>query len=279
MKMRQKMLLLFCVFIMTVWCLAPSVSAKENTEQTVFDLGNLLSEEERQSLAEETEKLQEEHKMNFIVLTTFDAQGKSARDYADDFYMDQGFYEDGKKGGIAFLIDMDNRELWISTAGDMRYYVSDAEVEEILDAGYPWVGDGQYYRCFTEMLDCADTVVDRGLSSKDYLIDENGNITRYRSITPFEILFGFAAALLAAGIPCAVILGRYKVRTGKYSYNWKSNSDVRITDKQDYFVNQIVTRRRIPKNPPPSAGGLGGGGSSIHTSSGGGSFGGGGRKF
>ena len=130
------------------------------------------------------------------------------------------------------------------------------------------------------MLISTDEVVDRGLSSDDYLIDENGNIIRYHSLKLWEIILALAAAILAAVVPCAVVFGKYKVHFGGYVYNWRENSLVTFSDKQDRFLNQIVTHRHIPKNPPPGGGGsAGGGGSSVHTSSGGGSFGGGGRNF
>lgn len=268
------------LFLAVFLCLRiQGVKASDVQERTVYDYGELLTGSQEESLTEKTQGLCEKHHMNFIILTTADAGGKSAQEYADDFYMDQGFYDDGKKGGITMLIDMDNREVWLSTAGDMRYYVSDAEVEEILDAGYDYLTDGQMYQCFVSMLRMTDQIVDRGLSPEDYLIDENGNITRYHSIKLWEAVLALIGALAAAGIPCAVILGKYKVHFGGYAYNWRENSSITYREKQDRLVNQIVTHRHIPRNPPPSSGGHGGGGSSVHTSGGGGSFGGGGRSF
>lgn len=275
---RRKEILFAAAFFMMVFFSIP-VQAAEGQEQTVFDYGDLLTDSEESELTRQTLELSGKHEMNFIILTTADAKGKSAQEYADDFYMDQGFYDDGKKGGITMLIDMDNRQVWLSTAGDMRYYVSDDEVEEILDAGYDELEEGYMYSCFERMLECTDRVVDRGLSSEDYLIDENGNITRYHSLKGWEIIAALVFALLAAGIPCGIIVGRYKVHFGGYTYRWRENSEVAYHDKQDRLVNQVVTHRHIPKDPPPGSGGHGGGGSSIHTSSGGGSFGGGGRSF
>ena len=50
--------------------------------------------------------LAENFNMNFVILTTDDAEGKEAEVYADDFYMDNGFYDDGKDGGAIYIIDM-----------------------------------------------------------------------------------------------------------------------------------------------------------------------------
>ena len=267
-------------FVVTGTDVLTVYGASDGSVTYVVDQADILSPQEEQAIETRIEEMSQKWKQDFVVVTTNDAEGKDSEEYADDFYMDHGFYDDGKKGGITMLIDMDNREVWISTAGDMRYYVSDREVEEILDAGYDNLKRGEMYSCFANMLISTDEVVDRGLSSDDYLIDENGNIIRYHSLKLWEIILALAAAILAAVVPCAVVLGKYTVHFGGYVYNWRENSLVAFSDKQDRFLNQIVTHRHIPKNPPPGGGGsAGGGGSSVHTSSGGGSFGGGGRNF
>ena len=70
------------------------------------------------------------------------------KSYADDFYMDNGYYDNGMDGGILFLIDMDNRQVWISTAHDMRYYLTDERLEDVIDAGYEELTEEKYALCF-----------------------------------------------------------------------------------------------------------------------------------
>ena len=82
---------------------------------------------------------------------TRDAQGKDAEAYADDYYDTHGYGENG----VLFLIDLDNGQVWISTAGAMIRFLTDARIEEVLDAGYEALQAGQYAggfgRCWTPL--------------------------------------------------------------------------------------------------------------------------------
>jgi len=258
-----------------------SLQAAAAEGKQVFDQSGLMSLQEVSSITEKADVLREKYQMNFVIVTTNDAEGKTATAYADDFYMDYGFYDNEEKGGAIFLIDMDNRELRIETAGNMQYYLTDDRIEQVLDAGYNNLTEGQYYDCFSNLLEQTQAFIEEGVPSNQYIYDtETGEIKRYRSIRPIEILIAVLAALLAGGITCAAVIGKYRLKWGTYKYPFREKSSLALTGKEDRFINQIVNTRHIPRNPPPSAGGGGGAGrSSTHTSGGGGSFGGGGRKF
>lgn len=248
----------------------------------VYDDAGLFSAREAAQLEEKAQTLYEAHHMNFVLVTTDDADGRAAREYADDFYMDHGFYENGARGGITLLIDMDNRELYVSTAGDMRYYITDARVEEILDAGYDEVADGEYAQAMENMLKKTDALIRKGIPGGQYLYDEEtGRIVRYKSLTAAELCIAVLIPLLLAGGVCLMVVRKYS-HVEKYQYAVGQNADIHFRSRTDRLVNQFVTKRHIPKSPPPGSGGGHGGGSgrtTVHTSGGGGSFGGGGRKF
>ena len=129
---------------------AGPLSARAAVSQ-VADLGELLSDEEETALAARMEQLEEEWKQAFVIVTTRDAQGKDAEAYADDYYDTHGYGENG----VLFLIDLDNGQVWISTAGAMIRFLTDARIEEVLDAGYEALQAGQYAggfgRCWTPL--------------------------------------------------------------------------------------------------------------------------------
>lgn len=259
-----------------MWLAVPVQAAGEQ----VFDQADLLSEQEEAELEQRAGELKDAYQMNIVLVTTDDAAGKSARKYADDFYMDNGFYNNDEKGGALFLIDMDNREVYVSVSGDLMTYLTDNKQERVINAGYDSVADGDYADSFRKMLDQTEEYLVSGIDSNQYLYDqETGKITRYRSLTLVEVGIALVAALAAAGIAGAAVIGKYRLKWGSYRYPFKEKSSLDLTVSNDHFRNQIVTTRRIPKNPPPSGGGGGGGRTTTHTSSGGGSFSGSGRKF
>lgn len=266
------LLLFLCIFLPGILALAE--------EEQIFDQAELLDSRQIQQIREQTDLLREKHQMNFVIVTTNDAMGKDTEDYADDFYMDHGFYDNGKAGGLTLLIDMDNRQVWISTAGDMIYYLTDDRIQEVIDRGYEQLKNGEYAACFLNMLEGAADYVEEGIPSDLYIRDtETGKIVKYRSILPWEAALAVAIALAAAAGAAVWVVGSYRMKWGTYKYPYESKSSMKLYVKNDRFVNQVVTTRHIPRNPPPSGGGGGGSVSSTHSSSGGGTFGGGGRGF
>lgn len=275
--MRKKRLQPYVAFAFL--CLtAPCLEALGAGEAQVFDQADLLNEDQEERLESRAEELKDEWEMNFLLVTTEDAQGKESQEYADDFCMDHGFYDNGARGTAALLIDMDNRNVWVSTSGDMIYYLTDARIEDVIDAGYEQLRAGDYEACFANMLDRTGEYLDAGIEDDQYTYDaETGRIVRYRSIEPFEMWLAILIALAAAVGSCVWVIGSYRMKWGAYQYPYREKGRLKLDVERDVFTNQVVTTRRIPKDPPPSDGG--GSVSSTHTSSGGGKFGGGGRSF
>lgn len=244
----------------------------------VYDYANLLSDKEEAELEERVAGLEEDWDMNFVILTIEDAQGKSAMDYADDFYMDQGYYDNERRGGVIYLIDMDNREVRVETAHDMLYYLTDKRVDAVIDAGYEELTEGYYYGCFWYMMDQTEEFLEDGIPAGQYTYDsETGEIRVYRSITSGEAVLAILAAILAGAAACLYVRFSYRKKYTTYRYPWQEKGQFQARKKTDHIVNQVVTSRRIPKDPPPDSDG--GNITTTHDSSGGGTFGGGGRSF
>lgn len=256
----------------------PAVRSAGQQETTghVYDQAGLLDGEEAESLEQRCQEVETEDQIHILLVTVSDTRGKTSEEYADDFY-DSVYPEEKDENGMAVLINMEDREMWISTAGIMRYYLSDREIDQMLDRMYSRITEQDYAGALESAVDSAVEAIERGVSSRDYLIDENGKVIRYRRVTPFE-----AALAAAVGIGCFCLV-YFGVR---YSYQKKIKSDargyaranvVKHREEKDLLIDRHVTVRKIPRNPPPGQGG--GGGSSVHTSSSGRSHGGGGRSF
>lgn len=274
--------------IMTVMFLWAGVfSAMETFAESdyVYDYADLLTTEEEAELQNYAETFKSEWKMNFLVVTTDDADGKSSMDYADDFY-DARFPEDTEADGILYLIDMDNREIYLSTCGTAIRYLTDSRIDRILDEAFEDVADGDYYETFVTFFDETGDYLNQGIPSDQYNDDtETGERDYYydsyeepKRITMTEFLIALAAALAAAGGTVSFIVAKYQLKFEDFHYNAYTDSEMQLSVKEDRLVNQFVTHRRIPRNNG-SAGGGGGSRSSVHRSSSGRSHGGGGRRF
>lgn len=282
MKRFRYVFVLFLAFAM----LFPVASVNAQTSY-VYDEADLLTEIEETELQNLAQSMQEQWNMNFLVVTTSDAEGKSAREYADDFY-DVCFPEDDQEDGVCYLIDMDHREIYLSTCGIAIRYLTDQRIERVLDAAYEKIAEGDYYGTFTAFFEETEKYLSMGIpqdqynydtetGERDYYKDSYEDYERPKELTGGEFLFALIAALAAAGITVGVIVGKYQLRFEDFHYDAYTDSRVELTMRSDRLTNTFVTHRKIPRNDGNSGGG--GSRSSVHTSSSGRSHGGGGRSF
>lgn len=248
-------------------------------EYRVQDDAQLFSDSEIQKMESLSEEIQDQYQMNVLVMTCEDAEGKESNEVLEEAYEEYGLAENDARGGIALIIDMDNRELNLVAERDMSYYITNYREEQIYDAGQTAASDGEYGKAMIAMLRKTKGYLADGIPDNQYTYDtETGKIARYHSLSAEEALIAFFAALAVAGIVTIVLYRNYTV-VKKYKYSVQQNARIHITSQQDRLVNQFVTHRRIERE---SSGGGGGdsGRTSTHHSSGGHTYSGGkGRGF
>lgn len=267
---------IFCLFI-GVW--SPNVGNAQDTR--VFDNASLFSTSEAEQLESSVSALREKMNMDVAIVTTDDAEGKTPREFADDYYDEMGLGMGNGESGVLFLIDMDNREIYIATAGKMITYLTDDRIESILDMAYEGVSAGDYYDSAASFLSGVEQYFDDGIVGNQYQYDEEtGEITRYRSLEVYEVMIAIAVSLGVGGAFYGIVAHRYSGRSGLYKFPVRQNSKVRLTNQQDTFINRTITKVPIRTDRGPGGGGGSGGGrSTVHRSGGGGMRGGGGRGF
>lgn len=264
----------------------------DSAGQKVYDEADLLHPQEEAYLESLCVQMAQKLELDIVLVTTDDARGKSSRDYADDFYDDGEFGYEGPYGsGVLLLIDMDNRELYLSTAGDAIWKITDSEVERILDAVYGYVSDGDYYNTFAEFLPALQkftensSIADNVTGEYDPEDDEYDLIEKEEEPKSFlekalDPAMSFVRAIISAvagGVTTLICAFKRKPKVTVSSRNYQSGP-VRRNHYTDQFLHTTVTQRRI-QSESRSSGGGGGGHSSSHRSSGGHSHGGGGRRF
>lgn len=152
----QKLLVLFSL-VAAVWCrtgmtvLAGERYRNENTGYPVLveDDADLLTDEEEDDLAELMKGITE---YGGVALKTIDYNSQSTQSYIRDYYADTF----GQGSGTVFLIDMDNRNIWIHSNGRIYRVITRSYADTITDNVYKYASDADYYGCcheaFSEML-------------------------------------------------------------------------------------------------------------------------------
>lgn len=266
--------------------------AASEEEQRVYDQAGLFSSKERDELEQEIRELRESLGMDVALVTTENAGGKTAEQYADDFYDSYGFGAGEDYSGVLYLMDMDNRELYISTCGDMIRVLTDERIEDMLDNGIGYMGDQSYMKCAQRFLLDVRFWYEKGIEEDQYNIDrDTGEISWYqakpkRSIRWYELLLAFGVSAFCAGSVCGKVKRDYAMnqerrQASNYYMAYRADAAFRFRNQNDVLSNSHITRQRIPKSTPVrSSGGSGHSGrSTTHRSSSGRSHGGGGRKF
>lgn len=275
-KKRRKREAVLFVFIF-VLCFAHPVRAAAPADQ-VYDGAGLLSETEIGTLTDTVDALEEKTGWDVMIVTVDDPAVSSVRTYAEEMFDKLTKKDDG----IIYLLDMNGRELYLATAGEAIHYMTDARIDEAIADAVSYAGDGAYAYALNVMVTDTMDFYEAGIPENHGVYDEeDGSYTYYhekpeRSLKFGEIMGAVIIAAAAAVIFCLVIIGKYRLKFGRYHYDIYANSSVELSRKEDRLINQFVTRRRIPKSPPPSGGG---GTSTVHHGAGGRSFGGGGGKF
>ena len=266
-------LLYFLVLTVTGADALTVYGAQSDSAAYVVDQADLLSNQEEEIIENQIEEMSQKWKQDFVVVTTNDAEGKNSEEYADDYYDYHGYQENG----VLYLVDLDNGNVWISTCGSMIRFLTDSRIDRVIDAGYSQLKAHNYGEGFLAMLDQTEDYMEAGIPDNQYTYDvETGKVSRHYGLTAWEIIIALLLGLGAGGIVFASVNARYNMKAGTYSYPFREKGKVQFIRRDDVFVNQTVTRRKIPKNPPS---GGGGGRSSVHTSSSGRSHGGGGRSL
>lgn len=251
----------------------PTAAAASTTH--IEDDADLFSDTQIQQLETDAAALGKEIKGEVYIHTTFD--------YIDDMQYYSNVYLKGKVGetgnGAVLVIDMNQRNYYISTMGNMIDFITDSRLETMKQGVEDSLRNGDNFGAATSYLTDAKKYVKAGVPGGHYRIDsETGKITYYKVLTATEILIALAAAAVAAIAFFVVIKSKYQLKMGTYKYPYQQNSEVNLTVNENRLINSFVTTRRIPRNNS-SGGGFGGGGGSTTNSSGGGTFGGGGGSF
>lgn len=170
------------------------VGQTQASEQRVFDQADLVEEADEIALEQEIAALEDTYHMEVVLVTITDAQGKSAKAYAEDYY-DDNFGEDG----MLMLIDMDNRELYITYTGSMLRYFTDARQDYIEDHLYPYIADGNYADGFYMFLEDAEKYLKQGIPKGQYTVAEQTTEDKVKALfiqLPVALILSFGIGFL-----------------------------------------------------------------------------------
>ena len=266
-----RLIILLTLFFIPVFVKAADYRVpKVDTSQRVYDYANLLTEEQKQDLYNQSMEYLETYKYELIFVTI--DQNPYGTSPTDDRYMElyaEDFVEYNEiKNSVILLIDMDNRGYTVSAYWDTILIFDDARKSQIISNAKPYLVSGDYYGAFNQMSSDVTKYTQAGIpsSNKDYCIDKDTG--RYYNCAPRRVNW-LVATLVGVGLTLIIFfihLRKYKgirLATNANAYLKQCTHGARV----DQFLTTFTSKVRRSHD---SGGSGGGGGSSISLGSGGG---------
>ena len=267
--LRKLMLFVMSVSIMSVF-LGFSVSSAAGKKSVIDDAGLIKASDEKE-LDKKIKNIQKD-KFDVVILTVKSLDGKSAQDYADDYYDNNDYGLDNEKSGALFLVSKGDRKYHISTKGAGIKAFTDYGIGRIKEEIKPYLSDGDYFNACDEFLNITKDFVKAYKDGTPYDTDNPYNEEiDYVILEVIALVIAFVIALISVGIM------RLRMNTAKLkgtAMEYIKKGSFKLTSEKDIFMYSTVTKTAKPKDNDNSAGG-----STTHVSSSGSEHGGGGGSF
>lgn len=260
---------LICLTMLIIFLSPTSLTADQ---KSVYDQANLFSEAEVIDLEAKIKSIANVYDMDIIILSTLDTNNKTCQEYADDFYDDNDLGKGIDKSGILLLIDMDNRELHLSTSGAAIKYFTDQRQENILEnITANGLGDKEYYKASIAFLNSSKDYLNKGIpSSRPAALSKPK-----KSLGLIDGAISLGSGAIASALFFFKTKSSYEMKNPIKQSNFKVNSKVNLLQKQDILLDTVTTNRVISKANKDDSDVT----STTHTAASGKTHGGSGKKF
>lgn len=208
------------------------------------DDADLLTVDEEELLAEQMQEITAWGNVAFI---SINRNSGTAAEFSESCYT--ALF--GRDSGMLFLIDMDNRKLWIKADGKLSRTITDSYCDTLTDNVYRYATRGDYYNCASKLYGQTRRVLSGGTIAQPMKYISNALL----------------AVILALLLNYAVM--RYISRNPEpESEDWLRNmkSHYHIANMRADYIN--TTKHYDPVSSGSSGGGGGGGGGSSGSSGG-----------
>lgn len=246
---------LICFFLLFVGINVKAITLPAYTnEETgyqviVEDDAELLSDSEASKLMEDMKPIT---KYGNVMFKSISDNYTSASSYASIYYHEKF----GTASGTMFLIDMDNRMIYIFSDGENYKYITSDKGDIITDNVYTYASDQEYYECASIAFEQIYTILEGGKIAEPM---------RYISNVFIALTVAFFTSFIV------VLINTSIKKAGNAEILKTCDISFKMADVNAVKTGQ--TRRYSPQSDSSSGGGGGGGGG------GGSSGGGGGHSF
>lgn len=251
--------------LLTLLLLLLSINVLSGDTKYFYDNAYLLTDEQRETVENNLSIVSSQYGID-VVLLTVDSINTDIEVYADDFYDNNGFKDDG----IIFVLVMDSRQWYVSTSGICINKIDDQEIDYIADDMIYYLSNGDYYNAFLRY----SNDVKKYYEIDNNYVDDDILVNKDSSFDYKNILISLGISILITLIVMIILKKQLNnVKRNHFAGNYIVDGSFILTGFSDFFITRHVSRTPIPKNTNNN------GGSNVHISSSGSSHGGHGGHF
>ncbi|MBC2575349.1 TPM domain-containing protein [Peptostreptococcus canis] len=273
----RKLFEIFSLFILLLSFFTINISAQTpdyskggslllSNKPNVFDQAQILNEDTESKLNKISKDIKSKYNADVVFVSVETLSDKTATEYADDFFNNNGYGADNDKNGIVFLVSVNERKWAISTNGESIDTFTDIGQKYIMDKVATALKDDDFDLAYlTFGRDVAD-FYRQAATGSPY---DKSNLDLPK--TGKDYLYAALVAIIPTVIIMGVLFGQLKsVGSEKKAIAYLDDSDKKLRVVSERYVRTSVTRTKKSDNNS---------GSSTHSNSSGGRSGGSSGSF
>ena len=277
----KKRILAFAAAVMVLalsLCVFSLAAVKPETRQVprLVDKANLIDEEDEKRLLERLDSLSEQYQFDFVAATVKTTGGKEIVEFSDDYFDYNGFGYGKDDSGVALIISMNPRIVYISGCGEGTKYFDYGDAQKIIDVFYGDLKAGNYAAVVDTFIDEAQRSVEFGRNGVPFSYRLQTLLPNWMVTLLAPVVIGIALAFATVSF---MTKGLKSVRKKESAADYVVPGSMRLTRNEDVFLYSNVSKSAKVQDNSDSSSGSTYGSSGSHTSSSGNSHSGGGRSF
>jgi uncharacterized protein len=218
---------------------------------SVVDNAHLLTESEQAELTSLISQIEQKHHVRIAIDSELSIEGMSARQYANHILDTR--YTDGANGSMILVLDMTQRDWYISTDSKMRAKIPE-DISLLSEKFVPSLSDGQYVQGFRQYAEGVDQMLS--------FYEKEGRA--YTQADDYTLaIAGIAAALallFALFIRRSLRASMSNVNPSVSAIHYMDPGSFQLTDHSDVYLFSEERREHIQSGGNGSGGGSHGGG-------------------
>lgn len=277
----KKRVLAFAAAVMVLalsLCVFSLAAVKPETRQVprLVDKANLIDEADEKRILERLDSLSEQYQFDFVAATVKTTGGKEIVEFSDDYFDYNGFGYGKDDSGVALIISMNPRIVYISGCGEGTKYFDYDDAQDIIDVFYGDLKAGNYATVVDTFIDEAQRSVEFGRNGVPFSYRLQTLLPNWMVTLLAPVVIGIALAFATVSF---MTKGLKSVRKKESAADYVVPGSMRLTRNEDVFLYSNVSKTAKVQDNSDSYSGSSYGSSGSHESSSGNSHSGGGRSF